>query len=361
MVTAASIDVTVTSMEFDVNEIDNMDVQFSTNPNVPQLSLGLFHWVHATKVKFLDMKRQFANKRQHYMVVNEYSLFIDDDENGLAPLVKKSFKKDITTTAFCEVRELCMCTNIINKKSSKAFLLINSDEEILASVKTISDHKSNRYESVSSKEIGSSRDVKKVGDGYDVVFAFLPNTGDGITSEQSSLSNIFVSVNACLSAQKDAGNAVFEWLEMLTEVSVKLITILKSVYKQVLIIRPLCVPSDCDRKYVVCIGYIGKNKTKQQTANWLEAVVKNKKYITNICGENSKNDDVRNSITKNNVMNSNNAFAAMNKMLKFVEESNFFGGKYGKYREKQISSCISWKNAFVDGKTKINVLNSSNE
>lgn len=385
------------------------DPIFHKDVDYPSFALGFHHWMHASKNK-TEIFDQFAGKKKVYHVVNGYERYIDYDEN-IGNVSKKFFgldgKPNILTRAFYKLWELVHYYDLIdidskkfisahlaegpgsfiqttmfyrdmfssNSKNDKYYAItIHGDSEDRSFdmekefMEYYSKEKSKRifihktYDTETSTD--SSKDngdltksktinnfIKLVGEKVDLV------TGDGgfewnneNIQEQECALLILSQILTAVNIQKKGGHFVLKMFEMFTKLSAKFVLILKYFYDEVHITKPLTSRESNSERYLICKGFKfndGQTNVVQKNLMAILDKISEDVYIFDIYPDIPIPDDLYVHILTINVEISNLQFKVINKIISYLEGSNFYGELYSQYRSRQIESTKYWLSVFM--------------
>lgn len=171
--------------------------------------------------------------------------------------------------------------------------------------------------------------------------------------EQESAILIYAQILTAINIQKKGGNFVLKIFETFTDLSLKFIVILKYFYEEVHIVKPLTSRDSNSERYVVC------KKFKYSESQISKLIKKMMDVLDNMHDEKAKfladcfpdleiSDEIRLSMTCVNTMITNQQFKVINKMIEFIEGSNYHGELYMNYRERQILHSEHWITVFLN-------------
>ena len=376
----------------------------------PKFNNGFFHWIHSSKNKAIEFSK-FEGKKKVYFIANGYEQYIDEYDESIGVTSAKFFglaknKQDIVSRNFYKIWELIhyydlldtdaasiKTLNISNypggliqanmlfrekysKSSGKSdhhfYLKINSDTE--------KDDYSDKYEEQDSKffstankssitpikdDINSASSIKKVKSQVGDVDIIIGEGGydwnDENTQEQLSQFTIFSEIITAINTQKKGGSFILKVYEMFTELSFKFVSILKYMYDKVFIVKPLMSRDSSSEKYLVCKGFKGDkdNQTVTKLTEVLDYIGKTSEsktsssdFFVNIYPDYVIDPLLRSQIISSNISFTNSQFNLINKMVKFIEGTNYHGDLYRQYKERQIRLSIHWINVFLKETTK---------
>ncbi|VBB17929.1 FtsJ-like methyltransferase [Yasminevirus sp. GU-2018] len=215
------------------------------------------------------------------------------------------------------------------------------DNGDLTKVKTIENFK---------KDVGGNKADLVTGDG-----GFEWNNEN--IQEQECASLIYAQILAAVNVQKKGGNFVLKLFETYTSVSMKFILLLKYFYEHVHIIKPLTSRDSNSEKYAVCIGF---KFSENELSNILPGLMKVLDDMDQINSKRDKAmfmfdifknvkipDDLRLNMLAINTEIANRQFKVINKMIEYLEGSNFHGELYMRYRTRQIELSKFWIETFL--------------
>jgi 23S rRNA U2552 (ribose-2'-O)-methylase RlmE/FtsJ len=171
--------------------------------------------------------------------------------------------------------------------------------------------------------------------------------------EQEYFRLLFSQIVTAINIQKKGGHFVCKFFETFTRTSMKFLEILRSLYKNVYLIKPLTSRPSNSEKYAVCKDFKYSDKDKKLTdiiniMNELHAKIhqSNKFNIVDLFKEfNFDNNFISKMIQINRVI-TNNQFKAIGQILTFVDSQNYFGDVYKEKREEQIKAAEYWTKLF---------------
>lgn len=192
-------------------------------------------------------------------------------------------------------------------------------------------------------------------------------TGDGgfdwtneNIQEQECAVLIFAQILTALNVQKKGGSFVLKIFETFTTISLKFIVILKHFYENVSIVKPFTSRESNSEKYVVCKGFkFGENeqsdliKKLMNTLDEIDKITeKSPKFLIDIFTDIVIPNELFVEMICINTMISNRQFEVINKMIEYLNGSNFHGETYTKYRNRQIELSEYWIDTFMTDKVK---------
>jgi len=184
--------------------------------------------------------------------------------------------------------------------------------------------------------------------------------------EQFAWKTIFAQIVTATKLMKKNGCFVCKYYETFSKTSIKTIALLKTLYKNVTIIKPFTSKPSDSEKIVLCVDFKyspGKELDNiiKKLDNMIVAMYDKKKYnVVDIFGGfdvmASTIPEFREAITKMNNMNSNKQFKYINIFIKYFNLQNFHGEQYQVAREKQIVANKFWIDLFFPEKDNVKEL-----
>ena len=176
--------------------------------------------------------------------------------------------------------------------------------------------------------------------------------------EQEYFKLLFSQIVTAVNIQKKGGSFVCKFFETFTMTSVKFLEILRSLYKNVYLIKPLTSRPSNSEKYAVCKDFKYGEKDKKlteiiNTMNELHAKIheNNKFNIVDLFQDFTSDKSFTCRMIQINKVITNNQFKAIGEILSFVNSQNYFGDVYKEKREEQIKAAEWWtKLFFMDSK-----------
>jgi len=391
--------------EFPINDGSNIlsydiNPQFSLSQNNPCLKYGFHYYIHQTKKKMEIFDKQ-DNKKEFHKIVNsfedtipeDYIKYNKDDTIKLTDDIKtfsiKFFNTDkIISRAFYKFWEILMIFPLI-KNETKPINTMHLSEAPGSFVQALiyyrekitkdSNYKKDKYIATSidagkkdvyipvfnillekniqfeqwkykNSDITKPEIIKRFILDNNKIKADLITADGGFNwidenyQEQEAYQLLLAEIYCALMIQKVGGNFIIKFFETFTDVSVKLIEILRHSYKKIYIYKPLLSRPSNSEKYVICIDYIEENKNIEKLYNLLESF--DNKYLIDIFQEY----EIPNNIQLINYQLSsklgNIQFKQMNDMLTYYKIGNFYGDQYHKFLLNRKEANDFWISTF---------------
>lgn len=170
--------------------------------------------------------------------------------------------------------------------------------------------------------------------------------------EQEAYKLIFGQIVTALKVQKNNGHFVLKIFEMYTPITLKLVEILNSVYKEVYICKPFTSRSSNSEKYVVCKGFIKKNITSKfmtQLESLVDKMEKNVNFnVVDLFTTYTIPENIYNNYRLINDELMKVQYYAINNIHKFANLETKNGKEYYEYLDKQVSSSKYWIDIFLN-------------
>jgi 23S rRNA U2552 (ribose-2'-O)-methylase RlmE/FtsJ len=173
--------------------------------------------------------------------------------------------------------------------------------------------------------------------------------------EQEAFRLIISEVAIAIKIQKKGGNFVCKFFEIFTNTTMKIISILTSVYETVYIIKPLTSRQSNSERYVVCLNYKFDEKNKQyknimdKIDELIGKINKNTSdFIVDIFEEYELDETNTKLITKMNIDIANNQYENINKMIKYIKNERFLGTETTEQQNIQIECSKYWTDIFLN-------------
>jgi 23S rRNA U2552 (ribose-2'-O)-methylase RlmE/FtsJ len=170
--------------------------------------------------------------------------------------------------------------------------------------------------------------------------------------EQEAYKLIFGQIVTALKVQKNNGHFVLKVFETYTPITLKLIEILNSVYKEVYICKPFTSRSSNSEKYVVCKGFIKKNVTSKfmtQLESLVDKLEKNVNFnVVDLFTMYTIPENIYNNyrLINNELMKVQ--YHTINNIHAFANLETKNGKEYYEYLDKQVSSSKYWIDIFLN-------------
>ena len=180
--------------------------------------------------------------------------------------------------------------------------------------------------------------------------------------EQECAILIYAQILAAIIIQKKGGHFVLKVFEMFTGLSAKFILLLKYFYEEVYIIKPFTSRESNSERYIVCRKFKFEEKQiveiVQNMMKGLDEInsrrsSKNDKalYLFDIFPLIKVPDNLMINMISINTEITNQQFCVINKMIEYLNGSNFHGELYMRYKNRQINLAKHWIELFISDKS----------
>jgi len=227
--------------------------------------------------------------------------------------------------------------------------------------KTYNKYISKKYK---SKDNGDITDIKTIGLFKKDIkkskkYADLVTADGGFNwinenyQEQESFQLILGEIIAALRVQNKDGAFVLKIFESFTNITIKMIAIVSSFYKDAYIYKPFFSRSSNSERYLVLKGFKydqKKDKTfLDKNIILLEHILtqmNSEKYTVDIFSDLIINKKLMNQIKFINIQIANQQQILINKIILYIKGNNYYGKDYHKYRDEQIKAINWWTKTF---------------
>jgi 23S rRNA U2552 (ribose-2'-O)-methylase RlmE/FtsJ len=366
----------------------------------PQISNGFNIFIHKSKDKMSFVDDPKYKNKNFYQVTNPYEHTITNSDKGkldIASYSKMYFKIDetsklnIVSRAFYKLWEILLLFDLVPNKTGSlttahlaeapgSFVqaLIFFREKYYKS----SDYAKDEHYVISIAEEGYGIPTFKKDfrseysrvkiyeqDGGDLTntksidkFTKFSKKADLITAdggfiwidenyqEQEAYKLILGEIITAFKVQEKGGSFVLKLFEIYTDISIKMISILSSVYDKVYITKPLTSRPSNSERYVVCKGFKGVDSAViKAMEDLLENINKNesnKMFLADILPNYKINQEMKYTTNVSSIILSNVQHESINKMITYINSGNYYGDQYHQYLEEQQKANDFWCSTF---------------
>ena len=357
------------------------DINASSNVDYPKFAFGFHHFIHSDKNK-MQVLDKFKGKKKVYHVMNEFERYIDDYDEDIGNRSKKVFspRPDIITRSFYKLWEIFFYFDIVNRKS-KDFSSIHISDSPNPLVQSTMyyrdmycDNKNDSYYTLDSngsdialqkefqnkyaKNVKYFKDVDELCKGVKGRVDLI--TGDRgrewtskNTQEQECFDIIFEQILCAVKKQKQGGHFVCKFFETFTLTSIKYVALLAQLYESVYFVKPLASRGSNSEKYAVCLNFKANEKDAQAIATKLEGMYSKikglgkSKFLVDIFPDFKIDNDFKMSVVNINKAVANEQLKSINRMIEYIEGTNYHGDVYVENRNKQIKAAEFWCSLFL--------------
>jgi 23S rRNA U2552 (ribose-2'-O)-methylase RlmE/FtsJ len=382
---------------------------FSIFPNMPLFKYGFHHYIHQTKDKMeiFEVKDEKTKSREVHKIINPYEDTVPQEDitrqfkndkikpsDDINTFSIKYFSSDrIISRAFYKMWELLMMFPLLPDQSknittvhlaeapgsfvqsiiyyrNKFFPKEYTDKDIYIATSIDSDKKSSEYVPSFNTNLTSIKNFKqwsyKNSDltQCPIIDKFIldhKNTkADLITAdggfnwkdenyqEQEAYLLLLSEIYCALKIQKKGGCFVIKFFEIFTELTVKMIEILKRFYSNVIITKPLLSRLSNSEKYIICINF--QDNLDTYIDKIYEIIrISNKntdKYLVDIFPNYQINPALDIMIKLSSTQLSNEQHKQINEMITYYNDGNYYGEVYRKYLNLRRKANDDWISLF---------------
>lgn len=164
--------------------------------------------------------------------------------------------------------------------------------------------------------------------------------------EQEAFRIILGEIIFSLHLLEKEGSMIIKIYDTYTLLTIKMISIFSSFFKESIIIKPLTCSDAITEKYLIGKGYIPHKDNLHKLTKIMEELENDKKYIIDI-----DNIIINNELT-DNIININQTlsdlqYTVINKMYKFICDKNYFGIEYHTQISKQLENTSKWIDKYL--------------
>jgi 23S rRNA U2552 (ribose-2'-O)-methylase RlmE/FtsJ len=353
--------------KFDENPIYFKSIEF------PKFSLGFQHFIHQSKDN-MKVTQDFKDKKKVYHIINKYERYIDNYDKDISHESEKYFGQQIMNRSFYKLWELLFMFDVLPTSAKCVSVHLYSNSFVQATKlyrdkynkKTVSDEHhtilTEKNKNIDTKFLNSNKIT--VHKNMDSLLKLKTKanfiTSDGgfswktiETQEQDIIKDLLDRIITALKIQEDGGNFILKIYESFTYVTIKIICILASLYKNVYIAKPFMSRSSNSEKYIVCMNFKSTNLAAK--IKKLENISKKfKNYLVDLFPEYNISNKILNTLTQINIEIANKQYITMNEIITFINSQNYLGETYNEKRKDQIMASEYWIKTFLPSESNFN-------
>jgi 23S rRNA U2552 (ribose-2'-O)-methylase RlmE/FtsJ len=164
--------------------------------------------------------------------------------------------------------------------------------------------------------------------------------------EQEAYRLVLGEIITGLRAQADGGSFIIKLFEMYTDITIKMISILSSVYKEVYVTKPLTSRPSNSERYIVCKGFKGIDpQVLKLMEELLERINSNESqgmFLSSLLPEYPIDTQTKYVTNVSSILMSNTQHESINKMITYINSGNYYGDQYHQYLEEQQKANDFW-------------------
>ena len=402
----------------DSDNIIDYDVipSFSQYPSMPLFKYGFYHYIHQTKDKMAMFEKPEFKSKDLHKIINAFEDTVPQEDfvrqfknNKVTPtddinsFSVKYFNSDrIISRAFYKLWELMMMFPLIKDESKNITTIhiaeapgsfvqsviyyrhkfftkdqISGDKYIATSIEPqvkkqgeyvpifnndLNNYKQFKQWSYKNSDLTNPEIIKKfISDNANNKANFITADGgfnwkDENYQEQEAYVLLLSEIYCALKTQEKGGSFVIKFFETFTELTVKMIEILKRFYENVIITKPLLSRPSNSERYIVCLNY---NPTQANTKHIekifeiiQEANNNPEKYLIDIFPDYLIDPQLDLIIKLSATQMSNEQHRQINEMISYINEGNYFGEAYRNYLLRRREANDFWISIFYPTSTK---------
>jgi len=336
----------------DFNSLASEKIIYSSIVSYPLFTLGFHSFIHRTRSALGQSTKNLQTKTNFYYVVNPFEpniLNYDDDISKLSKVYLKI--KEENPIDFYKIWETIFVFNIATDNNLSICIVSNeNNSEIIENSIKFYREKITSNKKQNDTFISTEKDINKLKkNSCELMILNSKIIGeDENFIEQNNYASLFSEIIKILKYQKEGGNAVLEFYDTFTIITLKILYIISSFFEEVFVYKPFSSRnSDVDRFLI--LKNFKSNKKIDTIISTLESVLKimdTNKYIADIFPELIIPKEFMGLFRFINIKLVNNQQIMINDIIKYIKENNYFGDKYHSYRDKQIESTQWWVNNF---------------
>jgi hypothetical protein len=308
---------------------------------------GYIHFYNKNRTKLKLLNNPKFKGKTFYNVVNRFEPDIKQYNEDISTMGNKYFGKTVTHNSFYELWELLTVFNLIDTKTNSVNMMHIND------VKSSFNDAANIYR---KKSNGKSKDKLSKNECDLVTINNADPYLTDIFAEQDHYMKLLEGVVTGLKAQKNGGNMVIKIYDMYTEVTIKLIYVLQSVYKKMFISKPYMSDLKTSDRYIVAMDYQPKDsknvlKVLEKLLVNMKKIDKSKNYVGSIFSDLTLSGEYEAIVKYINMKLSNLQFKEVNKLVLYINGKNYFGDTYHTYLDQQKDGHKFWINSFLSNDT----------
>jgi hypothetical protein len=165
-----------------------------------------------------------------------------------------------------------------------------------------------------------------------------------IYQEQENYNLILAEIISATSVLKKDGHFVLKMFDTFTNVSIKLLYILSSMFEEVYVYKPFTSFNSDDEKYIICKSFKSLDMSKELTE--LLEKMGTDKFVNDIYTDMDIPDSYIDMVRFININLVNKQQITINKIVTFIKSNNYFGDEYHQYKENQESCHKFWNKTF---------------
>ena len=348
----------------------------------PQFKLGYHHFIDRTR-EALNITKKLDTKNEFYYVVNEFETTIQDYDEHIENLSKIYFNdnKLVFGRDFYKFWELLFIFNIIDKNTKTITNITNDASDCLDSIVYYSEkilnidsskfqinnvivnqekefqfdkNKQNQFLNKITKKDDYMNPAKfiKANKQSDIIIANSENIYSSINSkEDESYKLLLGEILVILKSLNKNGHIILKVNDTFTSVTIKLVSLLTTLFDEIYIYKPLLSRLSDSEKYIICkkYRYDFTDKISKKLSEIIEKMMKNidsNEFLNDIFLDIEIPNELENDFKFINTKLVNQQQILINEIVKYIKENNYFGDKFHESKNKQIEATKWWIKMF---------------
>lgn len=367
-------------------------VTYSRYHRQPQAQNGTIIYMHQTKDRMNFVNDPRFKGKTFYHVTNPYEHIINNnkddksDINSYSKLYFDNVTLNIVSRAFYKIWEMMMLFDPVPKKGALISAhLAEAPGSFVQSLmyyreKFYKDHAKDEHYTISLEDQdvpAFKKDFRRVypkvkiyeQDGGDLTtrqsivgFEKFSKKADLVTAdggftwtnenyqEQEAFRLILGEIIANFKIQNTGGTFILKIFETYTDISIKFMAILSATYDETFLFKPYTSRPSNSEKYIVCRGFKGvSNKFIETLLTLLEDMNRHHdldQRIAEFIPDFVMPENYINTFTFASTRLTATQFAAINKMVDFVNSNEYYGSQFQRFLKEQQDANDSWVQMF---------------
>jgi hypothetical protein len=335
----------VIDKEIDLVLNSSFDYDMSSFTAQPLCSLGYTYFFHQSYDNLNKALNKVGSKRETHWIVNNFEPILTEVEkkNELLNGLKKYFDKaklsddKLVEPLFLQMWEILMCHNLLAEKTNKINIVSKKTDIIKDSLTCFSD------KNFSNSSISYSEKDYNLGVYVNMDFKTI------LDQEPLYYPTLLKNINSILMNMMNRGNMIISLNDTFTLPTVKLITMLRSIFESVVIHKPYYVRPTSSLKYIICIGLIEKSykmisKKLEKYVSKVESSEMN--HVTDMMSDTIIPKEISKTISYINIKLGVEQHKYENKIISYINSEDSFGDNYRTYSDEQILSTEYFLSSF---------------
>lgn len=370
----------------------------------PLISLGFYYYLHQSKDKMEILNNSEYKNKDFYLIVNNFEHKMNHSKNDIEyetiKYLNLSKQEQILSRAFYKLWEIISKFKSLNyesniktvhlaegpgsfvqatmlyrdkyfsKYSKKdqycAITLVNKDDKKLnlnkKKIECFTKDNINRYyqHRTSKNDNGDLTKLNVINNFVKEVNGkaeFITADGgffwkDENYQEQEAFKLILGEIITALKIQKENGTFILKIFDIFTNITIKLICLLAEFYEDISIFKPFTSRISNSEKYIICEKF-KNHKNYKYNIDKLEKLLEEcntlqeNEYLCDIISNYTLQDELKEYILTINKELVNKQFIEINKIITYINNKNYFGDEYHKYKENQLKASKFWVSTFL--------------